>query len=75
MEFSSAWLERFPDKEEVSGSNPLIPTNGSLTQPGSECHPYKVKVIGSNPVTPTKDLSVMMYTTDIKRIKRKIRSC
>jgi DNA gyrase subunit A len=25
--FSSAWLERFPDKEEVSGSSPLRPTN------------------------------------------------
>ena len=24
--YSSAWLERFPDKEEVSGSSPLRPT-------------------------------------------------
>ena len=28
--FSSAWLERFPDKEEVSGSSPLRPTNRVL---------------------------------------------
>jgi hypothetical protein len=28
--YSSAWLERFPDKEEVSGSSPLRPTISTL---------------------------------------------
>ena len=28
--YSSAWLERFPDKEEVSGSSPLRPTISKL---------------------------------------------
>ena len=29
--YSSAWLERFPDKEEVSGSSPLRPTISTLS--------------------------------------------
>ena len=36
--YSSAWLERFPDKEEVRGSSPLRPT---LTIKSFEANPLK----------------------------------
>ena len=46
-----SWLERAPDKGEVSGSNPEWP-NGGIAQL-VEHRPCKAVVSGSNPLTST----------------------
>ena len=60
--YSSAWLERTPDKREVGGSSPPRPTRHALTEIGSdggvaqlgERLPCTQEVIGSIPFTSTK---------------------
>ena len=51
--YSSAWLERTPDKREVGGSSPPRPTReGGVAQLGERL-PCTQKVIGSIPFTST----------------------
>ena len=48
-----SWLEHSPDKGEVDGSSPFIPTiYTSIAQLG-ERYPYKVDVVGSIPTART----------------------
>ena len=58
--YSSAWLERTPDKREVGGSSPPRPTRqpteidlGGVAQLGERL-PCTQEVIGSIPFTSTK---------------------
>ena len=59
--YSSAWLERTPDKREVGGSSPPRPTrrasmiesDGGVAQLGERL-PCTQEVIGSIPFTSTK---------------------
>ena len=56
--YSSAWLERTPDKREVGGSSPPRPTRrrlviGGVAQLGERL-PCTQEVIGSIPFTSTR---------------------
>ena len=52
-----SWLDSEPDKFEVVGSSPTMPTIKvkiwEFSSAGSEHLPYKQRVGGSNPSTPT----------------------
>ena len=50
QECSIAGLMRSPDKGEIIGSNPFIPTR--VHNSAVECAPYKCEATGSNPVGP-----------------------
>ena len=57
--YSSAWLERTPDKREVGGSSPPRPTRrrlviGGVAQLGERL-PCTQEVIGSIPFTSTRN--------------------
>ena len=51
------WLERTPDKREVTGSTPVRPTenesDGAIAQLG-ERRPCKAEAIGSSPISSTR---------------------
>ena len=65
--YSSAGSERTPDKREVSGSNPLRPTNGNggIAQLGERL-PCKQEVTGSSPVISTIKYGLLIFDKRIR---------